>query len=180
MGDQVRGPADYLELGTWNARCSMCGKKEKANRMVRNWQGLYRCKECNEPRNAQDFVRGVQDIQAPAWVQPEEDIDEFVCTYNGCSAIAGWAVPGCSVPGRSATQPVWGLFAFNFTVNAAGQSSAISTQPIPFLIGTYKTTFDDSESRNVTYTGVAMTWAPPLAHTPGLLIRSCYVNIGTY
>lgn len=64
---------DYLELGDWNAACSMCGRKRKASELVKNWQGMYRCPEHNEPRQPQDFVRPVPDIQTPPWVQPKPD-----------------------------------------------------------------------------------------------------------
>ena len=101
MADQVRGRADFLLLGDFNAACSMCGRKRKASTMVQNWQGMWRCPEHNEPRQPQDFVRGVQDIQTPPWVQPETDFNLEVCTYDGISAVPGEALPGCSIPGRA-------------------------------------------------------------------------------
>jgi hypothetical protein len=101
MGDITKGRADYLKVGDWNAACSMCGRKRKASEMVRNWQGLYRCPEHNEPRQPQDFVRGVADVQVPAFVQPERDIDILICTFNGCSAIPSWSTPGCMTPSRA-------------------------------------------------------------------------------
>lgn len=64
---------DYLELGSWNALCSMCGRKRKASELVKNWQGMYRCPEHNEARHPQDFVRAVPDVQTPPWVQPQPD-----------------------------------------------------------------------------------------------------------
>lgn len=67
-----KGRADYLELGTYNAVCSMCGRKAKANQLERNWQGLYRHPYCNEPRQPQDFVRNVPDIMTIPWGQPQE------------------------------------------------------------------------------------------------------------
>lgn len=70
-----RGPADHFVLGDWNVTCSMCGRKLKASEAVKNWQGMYRHPKCNEPRNPQDFVRGVPDIQTPAYVQPQQDTD---------------------------------------------------------------------------------------------------------
>jgi hypothetical protein len=107
-GSLGKGPADYYALGDYNARCSICGAKEKASKMVRNWQGLYRHPAnskngCNEPRQPQDFVRGVQDIQTPPWVQSDEngDIDIQICTFNGQSALPGYAIPGCMIPGRT-------------------------------------------------------------------------------
>lgn len=109
MGGPVKGRADHLELGDWNAACSMCGRKRKASTMVKNWQGLYRCPEHNEPRQPQDFVRGTQDIQTPPWVQPETDIDIQVCTLNGNSAIPGFALPDCSLPNNPVFDPSLGV-----------------------------------------------------------------------
>jgi hypothetical protein len=100
MGSISKGHADYFKLDDWNARCSICGAKFKASELVKNWQGLYRCPPCNEPRHPQDFVRGVQDIQTPAWAQVDEDIDILICTLQGISAIPGYAIPGCMLPGR--------------------------------------------------------------------------------
>ena len=71
MSGPVKGRADYLELGDWNAACSMCGRKRKASTLVRNWQGLYRCAEHNEERQPQDFVRGVKDNMSVPWIQDE-------------------------------------------------------------------------------------------------------------
>ena len=64
------GRADFLLLGDWNVQCYQCGFKDKASRMVRNWQGYYVHPEHNEPRQTQDYVRGVPDNQLPPWVQP--------------------------------------------------------------------------------------------------------------
>src|SRR5271166_4311907 len=101
MPSYMRGRADYFEEGDFNAACSMCGRKRKGGNLVRNWQGMWRCPEHNEARQPQDFVRGVQDIQAPPWVQPQLDNDLQICTYNGISAIPGIGLPGCMLPGRA-------------------------------------------------------------------------------
>jgi hypothetical protein len=179
VGDQVRGPADYLELGDWNATCSMCGAKEKASKMVRNWQGLYRHPRCNEPRQPQDFVRGVQDIQTPPWAQPQRDINIGVCSLNGLTDIVGWAEAGCATLGRRYIVPVSGLFGFTFKANVAGQTSGQVTQQYPFEEGTYKFTFNDGEVRQVTFNGLTLTWAPALNNSPpGLFINSGYTIIG--
>ena len=96
----VKGPADFYQQGDYNAVCSICGFKFKASQLVRNWQGLWRCRECNEPRQPQDFVRGVQDIITPPWAQPPESLYVQICTPAGISAIPGYALPGCAIPGR--------------------------------------------------------------------------------
>lgn len=105
MGGPVKGQADYLALGDYNATCSMCGRKRKASTMVKNWQGMFRCPEHNEPRHPQDFVRGVQDIQTVPWSQPQLDTDIMVCTFNGISAIPDYALPDCSIPDNPVFNP---------------------------------------------------------------------------
>ena len=92
------GKADYLALGDWNARCSMCGAKFKASQLVRNWQGMYRCKKCNEPRHPQDYVKAVPDIQTPPWTQPLDTPTYIaVCGPNGRTAISDYAVANCAI-----------------------------------------------------------------------------------
>jgi len=93
-----KGSADYLVLGDWNAVCSMCGSKRKASTMVRNWQGMWRCPEHNEPRHPQEYVRAVPDIQTPPWTQPDPaDIFAGVCYPNDQTCIADYAVADCMI-----------------------------------------------------------------------------------
>jgi hypothetical protein len=178
MGSPFKGRADYLAIGDFNAACSMCGRKRKASTLVKNWQGFYRCPEHNEPRQPQDFVRAIADVVTPPWVQLEMDINIEVCTYNGISAVPGWAIPGCSIPGRTAIQPVWGYFSFNFTQDVGGLSAGTLREPIQFLVGTYLANFNDGESRYVTFAGTAASWTPALTSPNG--VTSIYTNIGTY
>jgi hypothetical protein len=85
------GRADRLDLGTWNIMCSMCGRKRKANEVVRNWQGLYRCPEHDEPRQTQDFARGIpENMQAPFVQMPTIRFVTF--EFNPC-------IPCTSLPG---------------------------------------------------------------------------------
>ena len=94
-----KGRADFLELGDFNAACSMCGRKRKASTMVQNWQGLYRCPEHNEPRQPQDFIRATADVQTPPWVQPQVQTNfTAVCFPNDQTAIPAMAIPGCVKP----------------------------------------------------------------------------------
>jgi hypothetical protein len=95
------GQADYLELGDWNATCSLCGRKRKASTLVKNWQGWYRCPEHNEPRQPQDFVRGEQDVQTVPWSQPLSKTFVTMCSFDGISAVPGVGLPGCMIPGRA-------------------------------------------------------------------------------
>ena len=95
------GRADFLKLGDWNFICFRCGRKAKSSTARRQWQGYSVCDRpgCYEPRQSQDFVRGIPDIQSPPWVQPPAaDIFVKFCTPNGRTAYPGFAEPGCVLP----------------------------------------------------------------------------------
>lgn len=47
------------------AICDRCGFRYRASELKRNWQGLRVCQEDFEPRNSQEFVRGVKPDKAP-------------------------------------------------------------------------------------------------------------------
>lgn len=102
------GHADYLALGEWNAQCSMCEGKFKSGELLLHWQGQYRCKRCWEPRQPQDFVQSVPDPMGVPWVQPPNETFVQICTLNGVSAIPGYAIPGCMLPGNSTYDPSLG------------------------------------------------------------------------
>ena len=113
MGYPPKGRADYLKPGTWNADCSMCGRKRKADEMVQNWMGLYRCPEHDEIRQPQDFVRGVQDVITVPWSQPTLSEYVQICTFNGQSAVCGYSIAGCMIAGRS-------VISYDDTIPAGG------------------------------------------------------------
>ena len=94
----MKGRRDYYHPGDWNAACSMCGRKRKASELVRNWQGMYRCREHNEQRQPQDFVRGVQEVISPPWTQPQKDIYIEFCSFEGIQPIPDMADPDCATP----------------------------------------------------------------------------------
>lgn len=86
MTTAYKGPQDFLKLGDWNAVCYQCGFKRKASYLVTNWQGYKVCPEHNEPRQPQDFVRGVPDTQMPPWTQPRPTaIFTYTNVYLGMS-----------------------------------------------------------------------------------------------
>lgn len=105
MSGPTKGPNDYYLPGDWNVACSMCGRKRKASQMVKNWQGMWRCPEHNEPRQPQDFVRATHDVQTVPFSQPETDIDLLICTLNGVSAIPDGAISDCSIPDNPIFNP---------------------------------------------------------------------------
>lgn len=97
MAGNGKGGRDFLDLGDWNAVCSMCGRKRKASEMVRNWQGMFRCPEHNETRHPQEYVRAVPDVQTPPWVQPPCDEFAAVCFPLDITGIADYAVADCAI-----------------------------------------------------------------------------------
>jgi hypothetical protein len=106
MAFPQKGRADFFKGGDFNAYCSECGRKRKASDLVRNWQGMYRCPEHNEPRQPQDFVRSVPEQIGTPWAQILANADfTLFCSMNGCSAIPDWAMPDCSLPDSTNVDP---------------------------------------------------------------------------
>ena len=63
--------------GGWNVICDVCGRQYKDNELQLRWDGFMVCSGDWEPRQPQDFVHGVADLQAPKWARPEQT-DYFV------------------------------------------------------------------------------------------------------
>lgn len=99
MARPIRGRADYLQLGDWNAVCFECGRKRKATELKKHWQGYWVCPEHWEPRHPQDFVRAVRDDQTPPFTQPAEDTFISACTWEGRQGVAGYGIAGCAIVG---------------------------------------------------------------------------------
>lgn len=104
--------ADFLDLGNWNAICDRCGSKFKASRLRKTWDNLMCCEKCWEPRQPQDFARGIPDDMSVPWSRgPTEDVFALFCTPAGTQAIPELAIPGCAIPGRDQhlTPPTFGF-----------------------------------------------------------------------
>lgn len=99
------GQADYFKPGDFNAACSICGRKRKGSTLVRNWQGLWRCVKHNEPRQPQDFARGIIEHPETPFIQKETDTFVLVCTFNGQAALPDIAVAGCMRAGNGFINP---------------------------------------------------------------------------
>jgi hypothetical protein len=67
------GKADYFKDGDWNGICDYCGFKFKFSKLKKTWDGYYACRKCWEPRQPQDFVRGVLDDQSVPDSRPDQD-----------------------------------------------------------------------------------------------------------
>ena len=94
-----------FENGSWNVVCDVCGREYRSYLLTKRWDGLMVCQGDWEPRQPQDFVRGVADIMAPPYTRPEADESfivpnkPYMCTFTGMRSIAGYAVAGCVVAG---------------------------------------------------------------------------------
>ena len=94
---------DYYADGDWNAICEVCGFKYKASMLKTRWDGVKTCWKCWEPRQPQDFVKGIKDDPSVPWSR-DEGQDTFVaqfCTPSGQSCWPGLAIPGCALPGNT-------------------------------------------------------------------------------
>lgn len=59
------------DRGNWKCYCDACGRLVKASELRQRWDGFMVDDKCWEPRQPQDFVRGVADIQTPPFTRPE-------------------------------------------------------------------------------------------------------------
>lgn len=53
--------------GAHNVTCQRCAGQFKNYELRREWDNLWVCHTCWEPRNPQDFVRGIPDRQSVPW-----------------------------------------------------------------------------------------------------------------
>jgi hypothetical protein len=96
----------YYKKGDWLAICDVCGRKYKASTLRKRWDGLMTCQQDWEPRQPQDFVRGVAEHVAPPWTKPESEPDVFFTNPYYCaspSALPNIAIPNCMIPNNTST-----------------------------------------------------------------------------
>lgn len=84
----------FLEWGTYNAICDICGFKFKAYQLRERWDGLRVCKEDFEFRHPQDMIKIPKDNQSIPWSRPEP-ADVFIDVTYVASTIG---TQGGSVP----------------------------------------------------------------------------------
>jgi hypothetical protein len=70
------------DKGDWKALCDVCGREFKASQLNKRWDGLMCCRQDWEPRQPQDFVRGVADPQLVPWTRPEPS-DDYIPVTTG-------------------------------------------------------------------------------------------------
>ncbi len=89
--------------GDWNAVCDSCGFQFKASQLKRRWDGFMVCSKDYETRHPQDFVRAFPESHPIPFSRDPVDIflERDMCTVSGRSAVAGYAIAGCSVAGNT-------------------------------------------------------------------------------
>ena len=99
---------NWLKLGDYNAICDSCGRKFKASTMTKRWDGLFVCKEDNEPRHPQLSLRVKGDIQTVPIPRPDAVQDVFVetCDLWSSSPMAGFGTAGCATVGGNTSIPI--------------------------------------------------------------------------
>lgn len=72
MSKQKRQPYNDLKFGEWNVICDRCGFEYKNTECELEWDNLFVCRiYCWEPRQPQDYVRAVPDMQAVPIARPD-------------------------------------------------------------------------------------------------------------
>lgn len=76
-----------LELGTWNALCDRCGFKFKANKLKKEWNGLYTCEKCWEPRHPSDFFRVTGENTSVPYARPDSTNNAYGTIGNANTTL---------------------------------------------------------------------------------------------
>lgn len=61
----------FFKHGDHNVVCDYCGYNAKASECRYTWDGFFVHAHCWEPRQPQDFVRGVRDVQTVTPTRPQ-------------------------------------------------------------------------------------------------------------
>lgn len=91
------GTEKFYKPGSFYRICDRTGIAVRAGRTQREWQGLIVRKEVFEPRQPQDFVRGVNDIQTVPFARPRQT-DTFIQMATNTSdfeVLGGSALGTC-------------------------------------------------------------------------------------
>ena len=65
------GRSDYYKRGSWNAICDKCGFKFKSDDLRMQWDNLWVCGSCFDPKHPQYFVKSIPDDQTVPVARPD-------------------------------------------------------------------------------------------------------------
>lgn len=78
----------YFKPGSYYRICDRSGFRFRAERTKKEWQGLIVADRFWEPRNAQDYVRGVRDDQTVPEARPRPTVQYIGLAQTTLSAFA--------------------------------------------------------------------------------------------
>lgn len=61
---------NWYQMGEWNACCDQCGRVFKSGKLMPRWDNAMVCRQCWEPRQPQDLIRGIPDNMSVPWSRP--------------------------------------------------------------------------------------------------------------
>jgi len=93
----------YWKKGDWNGICQRCGFEFKFSELRKTWDGLWVCQDDWEPRQPQDYVRGLPDNQSVPVTSPESP-DTFEAFF---STILTQAASSGDLSIQVASTPTW-------------------------------------------------------------------------
>lgn len=67
----------YYQIGQANMICDQCGRGFKSSDISKRWDNALVCKQCWEPRQPQDFVRGITDNPSFQNARPRQDLPSY-------------------------------------------------------------------------------------------------------
>ena len=79
------GQADFLRVGDYNAICDVCGRKFKFSRLRQKWDNTWACEQDWEPRQPQDYLKGIMDNMSVPLSRPDPPnlfIQDEIVTEN--------------------------------------------------------------------------------------------------
>jgi len=85
------GQADFLRVGDYNAICDVCGRKFKFSRLRQKWDNTWACEQDWEPRQPQDYLRGIPDNMSVPLSRPDPPalfLDELIVTESTVSTFS--------------------------------------------------------------------------------------------
>lgn len=86
----------------YRAICDQCASEYKLSELRKRFDGAIVCRACWEPRHPQEHIRPRREPQPPRNVRPDREPSYAqVCTMEGVTAYAGYAVVGCALAGAA-------------------------------------------------------------------------------
>ncbi len=81
----------YYAEGQWNMTCDQCGRGFKSSEILKRWDNAMVCSACWEPRQPQDFVRGVKDNPSVPIARPRTGLPLAPGIWvNNASVVIYW------------------------------------------------------------------------------------------